>query len=299
MQAGLAALLVSLSAPGGAEVLKLANGDQLTGTLVETRDGVLHFKSDLLGLVEVPEAMATVEPGEVEPPPSPVPAPTPTSTPTWTADLGLRLSVDRGSLETPEEDFRASLKTSRPTPFGVVRSGLDYRHKRTNGALKDNDWRVDVGYEHFLSADRFVAGRLLATRELTSGDYDETRAALASMGWRLWEKPGQFLRIGPALGYLDAVRKSESFQSPALGLYATAEARAWAGVRFNSELVVLDAFGEGQYANLELRLRQPLGERLYLALVWNYAWSNLDIEPGLRSEWRWDIGWRFGPDGGK
>ena len=59
---------------------------------------------------------------------------------------------------------------------------------------------------------------------------------------------------------------------------------------------MLDSLGDGRYANLELRLRQPLGERLFLALVWGYAWSDFDIEPGVRSEWRWDLGWRFGPD---
>lgn len=308
--AGLASGMLLLPGLAFADVLVSPSGDRLQGRLLERRDGVLVFESELLGRIEVPEQRARIEPdppseaGVAASPAAPAANPpdaAPKATPDagvqrWSSDLGVRLSVDRGSLETPEEDLRVSLKSTRPTRQGVVRTGIDRRHRRTDGDLRDDDWRLESSYERFLSDQYFVAGRALASQELSSDQYDKTYAALAAAGWRLWEGEKQYLRIGPALGYLGATRSQGQFDSGALGLYATAEGPMWAKLRFGGELVVLDSLGDGRYANLEMRLRQPLGDRLYLALVWNYAWSDFDIEPGVRSEWRWDLGWRFGPD---
>jgi hypothetical protein len=69
----------------------------------------------------------------------------------------------------------------------------------------------------------------------------------------------------------------------------------WRKVGFSSELQLLDSFGDGRYANLEFRLRHPLSEHLYLALTWNYVWSDVDIESGITSEWRWVLGWQSKP----
>jgi hypothetical protein len=305
----LTAWLLSLSGLAAADVLVSASGDRLKGRLLERRDGMLVFESELLGRIEVPEERARVEPDpspETKVAASPAaPAPDASEAPDaapdgkrkrWSSDLGVRLSVDRGSLETPEEDLRVSLNSTRPTREGVIRTGIDRRHRRTDDVLRDDDWGLRASYERFLDEDYFVAGRLLATSELNSGNHDRTHAVLFAAGWRLWEGEGQHLRIGPAAGYLGATRSQGQFDSGAVGLYATAEGPAWRGLRFGGELIVLDSVGDGRYADLELRLRQPLGERLYLALVWDYAWSDFDIEPGVRSEWRWDLGWRFGPD---
>jgi hypothetical protein len=310
---GLAAGLLLLSGLAAADVLVSASGDRLKGRLLERREGVLVFESELLGRIEVSEQRARVEPdpaaeanlaaspGEPAPDAHDAAPATPEAAPEakvtrWSTDLSVRLAVDRGSLETPEEDLRVALRGTRPTREGVITAGLDRRHRRTDGDLRDDDWRLESSYERFLDEQHFVAGRALAQRELNSGHDDQTHAALVAAGWRRWEGENQHLRIGPALGYLGATRSQGQFDSGALGLYATAEGPAWAKLRFGGELIVLDSLGDGRYAYLELRLRQPLGERLFLALVWNYAWSDFDIEPGVRSEWRWDLGWRFGPD---
>jgi hypothetical protein len=306
VRVGLATVLLLLPVLADADVLVSASGDRLKGRLLERRDGVLVFDSELLGRVEVSAEQAVIKPDPVsadsadDPGAASVPvkaaALPEVPSPRWSSDVGVRLSVDRGSLETPEDDLRVSVKSRRPTSNGVINTGIEYRHKVTDDVLKDDDWDIEMGYQRFLGADHFVAGRLLAQRELTSEGYEETRAALVAAGWRWWEAKDQHLRVGPALGYLNARRRQGHLDAPALGLYATAEGQAWARVRFSSELVLLDTLGDGRYANLELRLRQPLGERLYLALVWDYARSDFDIEPGARSEWRWDLGWRFGPD---
>ena len=298
---GLATLLL-VSGAAAADVLVTRSGDRLAGKLVERREGVLVFDSDLLGRVEVPASLASIEPDPKDPQDAPAAAPAPSQPaaaappPRWSSDVGLRLSLDRGSLKTPENELRVSVKSTLPTTQGVIKTGIDYRRTLTDDVLKDDDWDIEVGYERFLGETHFVAGRLLGTRELTSEGYDQTKAGLLAAGWRLWEADRQYLRIGPAVGFLDITRSQGELESPGLGLYATAEGQAWAKVRFSGELVMLDSLGDGRYANLELRLRQPLGERLYLALVWEYAWNDFDIEPGVRSEWRWDLGWRFGPD---
>ena len=298
--AGPAVLLLLLAGTAGADVLVSADGDRLNGKLVEQRDGVLVFDSELLGRIEVPAGRARIEAGAV--PPAVTPAVTPAvppavpPAPQWSSDIGVRLAVDRGSLETPEENLRLSMKNQRPTQHGVIRTDVDYRRKREDDVLKDDDWDIAIDYQRFVGADYFIAGRAIMIRELKSDGYEKSNAALVSAGWRLWEADHQHVRIGPALGYLDITRSQGRFGSPALGLYATTEGPAWGKLRFGGELVMLDTLGEGRYAKLELRLRQPLGERLFLALVWDYAWSDFDIEPGVRSQWRWDLGWRLGPD---
>jgi len=54
-----------------ADVLTLANGDKLKGKLISNADGVIKFKSDILGEIVVPAAKARVQ---VDPPTSAAPA---------------------------------------------------------------------------------------------------------------------------------------------------------------------------------------------------------------------------------
>lgn len=58
---------------------------------------------------------------------------------------------------------------------------------------------------------------------------------------------------------------------------------------------LLDSMGDGRYATLQMRARRPLGDRLFIAMAWEYEWSDFSIESGITSEWRWEVGWRLGP----
>lgn len=299
-----AALSVALLVAGAAQAdtLVLANGDRLTGTLVSADAHRIVFRSDLLGQVEVAAGQARVEP---TPPAiasaSPAPtaadgaaAPADPAKPVWQGDLGAKLAVDRGSLKTRENDLDAALTLVRRTDVGELHAKLAYDYKRSDDLLKDDDWAASVSYDKFLGARNFTAGRFLATTDLTTEGYDRTVSLSAAYGWRLWERDDRYLRVGPAAGYLAITRGDERFDGPALGFYLRAKGPVWGRTTFTSELQMLDSLGDGRYANLELRLRQPLGERLYLGVLWNYVWSDFDIESGIRSEWRWEIGWRFG-----
>lgn len=294
-QRWLAGLLLAGALPAQADTLIAANGDRLTGSLVSRDDKRIVFQSDLFGRIELDSDKARVE--------TTTPAGATTagataakpSSPGWHADLGVKLALDRGSLKTTENDLDVSLDYVRKAEHGELHADLDYDYKRTAGELKDDDWSGSLSYDKFLDRQRFAAGRFLATTDLTSEGYDRTLALSAAYGWRLWERDDHYLRLGPAVGYLSITRGAERFNGPALGLYARAKGPVRHRASFGGELQFLDSLGQGRYANLEFRLRQPLGERLYLALVWKYAWSDFDIESGVKSEWRWDLGWRFGP----
>ena len=284
------ALVLVVSHAAYADTLIGPNGERLPGHVVEQKDGLLVFQSDFLGRVQVRADRARVERTEAATPP-----PSPTDR-RWTADLGGKLTVDRGSLKTAEDDFDATLKLVRNFEQGELHATVDYNYKRTAGELKDDDWLGSLSYDHFLSPRRFTAGRLLVTTDLTSEGYERTDTLSLATGWRLWETPDRYLRIGPALGYLSMTRGDNRFNGAALGLYARAKGPLLGRTTFSSELQMLDSFGDGRYANLEFRLRHPLGQRFYLALAWNYNFSDFDIESGIKSEWRWEIGWRLGPD---
>jgi hypothetical protein len=302
----MAAFALALSLGGAnahADTLVGQNGDTLKGQLVEEKDGRIIFLSDFLGRLEVSSDKAHIvrdpDAATLQLPANSATAPSPTAasgnSAPWSVDVGVKLNFDRGSLKSNEDRLDASAVLSHRTPRGDLHGNFDYKYKNTNGALGDNDWTASFGYERLVSARRFNAVRLYAANELTSAGYDSTRAASAATGWRLWEAPEHFLRIGPALGYVAVTRGGQRFSGPALGVYARGMTPLVGRARLTGELQFFDTLGDGRYATLELRVRHPLGERLYVALGWNYVWSNFNIENGMKSEWRWDIGWRFGP----
>lgn len=303
----LAALAAGLqfAAEAHADTLVFANGDRLTGTLVSADARRIVFRSDLLGQVEVAASEARVEPAASAASAGDATSPAPMATegatasaepdkPVWQGDFGAKLAVDRGSLKTRENDLDAALTLVRKTDVGELHAKLAYDYKRSDDVLKDDDWAASVSYDKFLGERYFTAARFLATTDLTTEGYDRTLSLSAAYGWRLWERDDRYLRVGPALGYLAITRGAERFDGPAVGFYLRAKGPVWRRTTFSSELQMLDSLGDGRYANLELRLRQPVGERLYLGVLWNYVWSDFDIESGIRSEWRWEVGWRFG-----
>ena len=302
------------AATASAEVLVGTQGERIPGRWIETRDGVITFDSPLLGRLQVPADRARVEPdAPAASAASPGNATTSTqhaadaaraAAPTaataakaspWSFDIAVKLGADRGSLKTPEDDLDATLKLVRADAAGELHATFDYNYKRTDGVLKDDDLFASLSYDRLLSHERFLAGRGMVATELSSEGYDATRALSLAYGWRLWEGRQRYLRIGPAVGWLAMERGPERFNGAAFGLHARAQGPLWRRVDFTAELQALDSFQDGRYAALDLRLRHALGERLYLALAWNYLWSDVDIESGITSEWRWVLGWRSDP----
>lgn len=288
-----ALLLATLATDAAAsDVLVGPQGERIPGRLVEEKDGFIVFDSDSFGRLQIASSRAHLE-GR--------PAARDAATvrlPNWTTDLSMKLGVDRGSLKTPEDDLDATLNLVRKSERGELHATFDYNYKRTDGVLKDDDLFASISYDRLLPSGRFVAGRVLGATELTSEGYDTTNTLSLAYGWRWWEGDDRYLRIGPAVGYLSLDRGENHFDGAAIGLYARAKGPAWRKISFSSELQFLDSLGEGRYANLAFQMRHPLGEHLYLALAWNYVWSDVDIESGITSEWRWVVGWNSRADGG-
>jgi hypothetical protein len=96
------------------------------------------------------------------------------------------------------------------------------------------------------------------------------------------------------VGYLIASRGDSQFEGPAIGAHGRILSPMPGGASLTGEVQIFDALGEGRYVSLRMRVRRPLGDRLYTALAWEYDWSDFAIESGITSEWSWEIGWRLG-----
>lgn len=294
--------LVFSSSQIQADILVGRNGDRIAGQFVEEKDGKIIFISDLFGKLELASDKAHVEHDNAgensRSPATPVAqAATPGESgdaPNWSMDLGVKINLDRGSLKTSEDRLDARLASTRHTARGELHGNLAYKYKATEGEVRDNDWLGSLAYDRFVSPRRFNAGRLTLGSELVDGGYDATGALSVATGWRFWETPRHFLRIGPALGYLSITRGDQEFKGASLGLYARGMAPLLGKSRLTGEMQYLDTLGNGRYGTLAVRVTRPLTERLFVSLGWDYVWSDFDIESGISSEWRWDIGWRFG-----
>jgi hypothetical protein len=272
-----------------ADTLVGRRGERIPGHVVEEKDGQVTFASDSFGRLQVPAADVTIERDATTPAAATGP---PSAAPRWTVDIGARVGVDRGTLEDNEETLDASLRLQRVTARGELRTTLDYRYKRTEGELKDDDLSASLSYDRLASAHRFTAARAHATSEHTDAGADFTRSVSITAGWRLWEGPRRYLRVGPSLGYLELERSDARFDGVALGAFARGRAPLAGHLDVEGEVQLLDSFRGGRYATLEARLRHDFGEHLYVALAWNYLWSDVEIESGLSSQWRWVLGWR-------
>ncbi|HWS79011.1 MAG TPA: DUF481 domain-containing protein [Thermomonas sp.] len=305
----LRALMVAVllgSGPLHADTLVGRNGDRISGRVVEQANGRIVFISDMFGRLEVSSDEAHVEfdasdaidaaalPSAAQPVQAASVA-APGASPRWAMDLGAKLNLDRGSLKTSEDRLDARLTAVRRTQRGEWHGNLGYKFKKTEGELRDNDWQASLAYDRFVSEHRFNAARVLLVNELADGGYDATATATLATGWRLWEAPTHYLRIGPAVGYLAVTRGDDRFSGAALGLYARGMTPLHWKATLTGELQFLDSLGKGRYGGAAVRLSRPLSEHLVLSLGWDYAWTDLDLESGVTSVWRWDIAWRFGP----
>lgn len=279
-----AMLLLAVGQAAAATTLIGANGERLQGTIVERGDGYIVFDSESFGRMRIRADQVRIEERADA---APVAAPSP-----WSTDISFKFGVDRGSLKTPEDDLDATFRFLRRSSHGELHGSIDYNYKRTDGVLKDDDITASLSYDRLLANRRFIAGRVLGASELTTEGYDRTGTLSLAYGWRFGEREDRYLRMGPALGYLRMDRGDRHFGGAAFGLYLRAKGPLFKRITYASELQVLDSFDNGRYANLDFRLQQPLGEHLYLALAWNYVWSDVDIESGITSEWRWVLGWR-------
>ena len=281
-----AVLLLAAGQADADAILVGAKGERLGGKVVERGDGYIVFDSDSFGRLRVRADQVRIEEA-VAADPSP-----------WSTDVSLKFGVDRGSLKTPEDDLDATLRFMHRSAQGELHGSVDYNYKRTDGVLRDDDITASLSYDRLLANRRFVAGRVLGATELTTEGYDRTGTVSFAYGWRFGEREDRYLRLGPALGYLTMDRGDRHFGGAAYGLYLRAKGPLFKRISYAGELQVLDALGNGRYANLDFRLQHPLGEHLYLALAWNYVWSDVDIESGITSEWRWVLGWRSQRDEG-
>lgn len=284
--------VLAAATPAQSDTLVGPLGERLPGRVVSQESGRIVFESDSFGRLDVSAAQARVEPGPGTVSPATTPASSQADHAAWTADLSVKIGVDRGTTRSVEDDVDATLMLERASPRGDLHATVDYGYKQTDGVLKNDDLFLSLSYDRLPPGSHFVAWRMLGSREYAPEGADETHSVSAAYGWRLWERADRYLRLGPAIGYLDLQRGGTHFSGAAAGLYARGKWPSWGGMKLTGELQWLDSLDDGRHASLELRLRRPLGERLYVALAWKYEWSDVSVESGHSSEWRWMLGWR-------
>jgi len=292
-----------------ADMLIGPSGERLPGRFVEDKEGMVVFDSDFLGRLRVPSDRVRIERDAALPdtaavpdsPPAVVSEPTasesesPPRVVRWSSDLAIKVGQDRGSLKTLEDTLDGTWHLSRQTDDGETSGTISYKYKSTDHVLKDDDWLGSIRYDKFLDDDHFVNARLLGVTELQSSGYDSTATLSMAYGWRFWDEQQKYVRIGPALGVLWLKRSGQTFDGAAVGFYARGVYPLWLGALVDEELQYLNAAAGSRYALSQLRLKRPINEHLYLAVDWLYSWTHVEIESGVRSEWRWVLGWTFDP----
>lgn len=291
-------LAFALAQPVYADVLLSANGERLVGRFIKEKNGIIYFNSDSLGRIKVSAEKMRIERTADAQQPAIANQADPqieSAEAKWNAELSGKISIDRGSLQTPEDRLDITTKVERKTPNHELYSTVSYNYKNKNDVVDDDDWLISISDDKFLNEEHFIAARFLATQEKTTEGFDQTQTLSAAYGWRLWETPEHYLRIGPALGYLSLARSDGEFNGPAVGIYGRALWPIFQANIFSAELQALDSLSDGSYVNLEMRLRRSITKHFFMGVAWNYSWSDVELESGITSKWRWDFGWQLKP----
>jgi putative salt-induced outer membrane protein YdiY len=165
IKAILSASALAISASLHATVIVLNNGDRLTGTVVERKDGKIYFHSDFLdATVAVPEEGATIEEGPAPSPPSESLAGIP---PQQTPKPQAQAPASGGSPSTPTHAEVLSSAAQHPaavkpvvSPWtGKVEFGYDNQVSNgirvVNVTFRDEEERT-FGAENLLFKGRFL-----------------------------------------------------------------------------------------------------------------------------------------------
>ena len=108
-----AVLVGLLPLTANADVLIGANGERLVGRVIKQKNGMIHIDSETLGRIKVPADKVRLESAA---PDAGVTAETATAPPVqWHAEVSGKISLDCGSLQTPEDRLDMTFKLDRLT----------------------------------------------------------------------------------------------------------------------------------------------------------------------------------------
>jgi len=226
----LAALLI---APALADEVRLTNGDRLTGTVVDVRDGALSFKSEALGDMKIPmdavASFATDDPvelhladgtvvtepvaasetdGEIRANDDTVPlgdvAAVNPHYGTWSGSVSAGALVTRGNSDT--ESFNAAIETVRRGKNDRLSLGGSYLYSRQENDDGEDEttadaWRVKGQYDYFLTQRLYPYGRILVEQDRPA-DVLLRVIPGAGFGYEWYQGPAYFLNTEGGLAWL-------------------------------------------------------------------------------------------------
>jgi hypothetical protein len=322
-------LALSIGPAWGTDVLVGNNGERLPGRLVSQNADWIEFESDLLGRVRVPTSRARVEAGESdaalaaspvpheagaedpqepvhsasvdalvptepdaaasEPPVEPAPAKA-----VWARQFGVSGKKDRGTRDTPVDEFELNWRVSRTLVPNRSFLELAYRYKRENDLVKDDDWKLRLRHEHEIAERRFNAVQFTHSGQVEDDGRRTVRVLSAVTGWRLVDTERLQFAVAPGYALARGSDPVTSASSHGPVLFTSWDWAVYRELRLSGVLTMLSALGDSDEYVLEtdMRLDWPVTEHLGVALSWDYQRNEFEFNPGNYSRLRWLLTWR-------
>ncbi len=205
-----AVLFILLSPAAYGEVIRLKNGDRITGTVTQSGDSVV-INPVYGGEFSVPaEAVDSIEPGEVEETTSPEASQLPESIEQaivsvkkpneikWDSRISLNSSFSRGNTDSNLINLQGDLKAQA----GKHRYILDFsslREEQDGDSTKEED-QLHFGYNYLYSNHWFFAVDTTAERDAIAL-LDHRLSVTPSVGYDFWNDDVRTLNMQLGAGY--------------------------------------------------------------------------------------------------
>ena len=243
---GAVAILLLAAVPAQADTLVLANGDRLTGEVVREHDGVIVFRSTVLGELSVNathatiarEAAAATANPSANKPTTAIPvvmdhaAPVRRNDDAWKRQVELGLSAQDGLRD--QSNLSVRLEAARTTREGSTSLLFSHHYGKSDGLLVSDATSANALLTRNLTDDLFVRGATRYDRDAVTGLEHDAEQSLG-LGYTLIDRRALQLSVGA--GAAVRLRQTERADSN------------WNGL--------VDAFGRVKYAlNPRLSLSQ-------------------------------------------
>jgi putative salt-induced outer membrane protein YdiY len=218
---GAVAALTLVATVTRAATLVLANGDRLNGEVVSEHDGMIVFRSAVLGELSVPASQATVARDALASetavtnvstlpvaPHRPAPAYRDAADNAWKRQVELGLSAQEGLHE--QSNVSVRLEAARTTTGGSASVLLSHHYGKSDGLLVTDTTSANALLTHNLSDDLFIRGATRYERDPVVG-LDHAAEQSLGLGYTLLDRRALHFSVGAGA----AVRHRDTGREPA------------------------------------------------------------------------------------
>ncbi|MDR1279701.1 MAG: DUF481 domain-containing protein [Opitutaceae bacterium] len=283
--------------------LHLANGDKLTGRIIDRRDGKIFFKSDIFGTLEVAEAKATAAPpaAAVAVPASVTPvasAPAAAAAPEkarWKGKVEFGYQQKSGSVDSL--GYQARFEAQKETGPDTYRATARLLYGEQDNTKNSDRIEASLRWRHRIS-ERFFTQTTTSYYQDAIAGIDHNFEQNAGVGYKLLQRDRHTLNIGG--GITGQYRNAPEVEG---GIAALAEFFEDYTLNINGHLTFLQDFnvqywpdkhstnatsgaGESLKTRFNATLQSKLTEKLSFNIRYEYEYDNAIADPGARTTQR-------------